>query len=294
MPKALVIGASGLLGSRVTRELLQANFKVFGTSHSKPVPSGCIHLKTQYWDFLEIHSIFPRDFDLIVNCAGLTNVDVCELQPEAAWQLNASIPLWLSDFAIRTGAHLIHVSTDHYESGTEVPRTELTPVYPTNQYGFSKMGGEAFVMSSNLEATILRTNFFGLSESNRNSLLDFLVSNLLRHESILGFADVIFSPIGVTELARTIVDIAKNRTPGLFNAAGPETLTKFDFAQRVANQLGIDSQYIRYGLAGDFSFKAPRPRYLALDSTRLFETLQRPILPLEKMLSSELTVTLKV
>lgn len=112
MPRALVIGASGLLGCRVVREFLAANFEVFGSSRSNQVPNGCSPFKIQFSNYLEVKSVAPLDFDVVVNCAGMTNVDVCESRPEAAWHLNASIPLWLSNLSHQTGAHFIHISTD--------------------------------------------------------------------------------------------------------------------------------------------------------------------------------------
>lgn len=292
MPRVLVIGASGLLGSRVAREFLEANFEVHGTSRTKQVPIGCTPIKFQFSSNLEAKSVFPLDFDVIVNCAGLTNVDVCESRPEAAWQLNASIPFWFSNFAIQAGAHFIHVSTDHFKSLEDLPRNELTPMYPVNTYGYSKIGGERFIGQSNSNTTILRTNFFGLSESRNHSLLDFLVKKITTGESLIGFADVLFSPIGASELAKIIVEISQKKITGLFNAAGMESLTKYEFALKVAEKLGMSSQLITCGLARDAGFKSHRPNYLVLDSCKLTETLQRSTLSLDEMLYYELTNTL--
>jgi dTDP-4-dehydrorhamnose reductase len=293
MPKALVIGASGLLGSRVSREFLAANFEVFGSSRSKQVPIGCSPFKIQFSNYLEVKSVVPLDFDVVVNCAGMTNVDVCESRPEAAWHLNASIPLWLSNLSHQTGAHFIHISTDHFKSLEDLPRSEITKVYPINSYGNSKMGGEKFVSQSKSDTTILRTNFFGLSELRNHSLLDFLVNKISARESLVGFGDVVFSPIGVSELAKTIVEISQKRITGLFNAAGMESVTKYEFALRVADKLGERSQLITHGFARDTGFKSPRPNYLVLDSRRLAATLQRTTMSLDDMLSYELTNTLR-
>ena len=293
MPRALVIGASGLLGSRVAREFLEANFEVHGSSRTNQAPIGCTPIKFQFSSNLEVKNIFPLDFDVIVNCAGLTNVDVCESRPEAAWQLNASIPFWLSNFALQAGAHFIHISTDHFKSLEDLPRSELTPVYPINSYGKSKMGGERFVSQSKSDTTILRTNFFGLSGSRNHSLLDFLVNKISVRESLVGFGDVVFSPIGVSELAKTIVEISQKRITGLFNAAGMESITKYEFALKVADKLGERSQLITCGFARDAGFKSHRPNYLVLDSLRLAATLQRTTMSLDDMLSYELTNTLR-
>jgi dTDP-4-dehydrorhamnose reductase len=292
MKKVLVLGASGLLGSRVSREFLKSNFQVFATVHSKTINSDYVPIKTLLSDFSDVKNLLAHDFDTIVNCAGLTSVDSCELRPEAAWQLNATLPFWLAKLSCISGARFIHVSTDHFKSKLDVPRTEETQVEAVNTYGYSKLGGEGFVLNYNPIASVLRTNFFGATASGDHSLLDYLVAKFQHNQSLTGFADVNFSPIGVAELARRILEISSIELPGLVNAAGPESITKYDFALAVADKLGAPKSLISRGLAADANLKSRRPNYLNLDSSKLANLLRKTDISLDEMITQELTHTI--
>lgn len=292
MKKVLVLGASGLLGSRVSQAFLESNYEVYATVHSRAIKSDYVPLKALLSDFGDVKNLLARDFDVIVNCAGLTNVDSCELRPEAAWQLNATLPSWLAKLSYNLGARFIHISTDHFKSELDVPRSEEAPISPVNTYGYSKLGGEGSVLSLNPKASVLRTNFFGVTECGDHSLLDYLVDKFRHKHSLIGFVDVNFSPIGVTELARRIFEISSIDLSGLVNAAGPESITKYDFALAVADKLGAPRTLISRGLAADACLKSRRPNYLVLDSSRLSKSIRERDISLDKMLDEELTHTI--
>lgn len=292
MKKVLVLGASGLLGNRVSQLFLKSDFEVFGTVHSKAINSDCIPVKALLSDFADVKNLLAQDFDVIVNCAGLTSVDSCELRPEAAWQLNATLPFWLAKLSHNSGARFIHISTDHFKSELDVPRNEETLITPVNVYGYSKLWGERFVLEFNPKASVLRTNFFGTTLSGDHSLLDYLLSKFHRRNSLTGFADVNFSPIGVTEFARRILKISSSELPGLFNSAGPESINKYDFALAVADKLGVPRALISRGFVADANLKSRRPNYLVLDSSKLSKSIGEIDISLDEMLSEELAHTI--
>jgi dTDP-4-dehydrorhamnose reductase len=292
MKKVLVLGASGLLGTRVCDAFLKSNFEVYATVHSREINSDCVPIKALLSDFAEVKKLLRQDFEVIVNCAGLTNVDSCELRPEAAWQLNATLPSWLAKLSYNSRSRFIHISTDHFKSELDVPRSEEALIAPVNTYGYSKLGGEGFVLNFNPMASVLRTNFFGVTESGDHSLLDYLVDKFRHKQSLIGFVDVNFSPIGVTELARRILEISSIELSGLVNAAGPESITKYDFALAVADKLGASRTLISRGLAADAYLKSRRPNYLVLDSSRLSKSIRERDISLDKMLDEELTHTI--
>jgi dTDP-4-dehydrorhamnose reductase len=288
MKKVLVLGASGLLGTRVSQAFLESNFEVFATVHSKKVNSEFVPVKALLSDYGDVKNLLAQEFDVIVNCAGLTNVDTCELRPEAAWQLNATLPFWLAKHSLSSGARFIHISTDHFRSELNIPRTEETLIMPVNTYGYSKLGGEGFVLNFNPKASVLRTNFFGTTASGDHSLLDYLIDKFRHKQSLTGFADVIFSPIGVTELARRILEISSIELSGLVNAAGPESITKYDFALAVADKLGVPKALISSGMAANANLKSHRPTYLVLDSSKLSKCVRERDISLDGMLTEEL------
>lgn len=288
MQKALVVGSTGLLGSRLSKNL-SVGYELTCTHHKNPPLPGFKSIAADLTSFLELERLIgSNNFDLVINCAGLTNVEGCESRPEAAWQLNATLPYHLALLTQKYSARFIHISTDHFLSDQNRPRNEQVIMLPINQYGYSKLAGEKFVMQVNESATVIRTNFFGLSSNRSHSLLDFLVSKLSSNQEITGFEDVYFSPLGALTLVSLISEIVTRDFPGLINAAGVETVTKLDFARLVANSIGRNQSLVSPGSVSILGASVPRPNYLALDGARLTDSLGIKLPSIESMLKVEL------
>lgn len=288
MQKALVVGSTGLLGSRISR-VLSDNYDVTCTHNRKAPLSGFNSFKLDLTNFYEIDKFFTRnDFDLVVNCAGLTSVEACEIRPEAAWQLNATLPYHLAVLSKKFEVRFIHVSTDHFQSDLNEPRDEQVAVWPINQYGYTKMAGEKFVLQFNEAATVIRTNFFGLTVNGSHSLLDFLVSRLLNNEKIVGFEDVLFSPLGVMTLVSVIAEIAKQDFPGLINVAGNDVISKLEFARLVASLIKSNQSLVSAGSISTLGSAVARPNFLALDGSKFTSSLGIKLPSIESMLKVEL------
>src|SRR5262245_58773616 len=56
--------------------------------------------------------------DVVVNCAAWTAVDACESDHERAFAANGMAVRWIAEACDRTGAHLVHISTDYVFDGT--------------------------------------------------------------------------------------------------------------------------------------------------------------------------------
>ena len=288
MQKALVVGSTGLLGSRISR-VLSDDYDVTCTHNKNSPLPGFKSFNLDLTNFDEIEKFFTRnDFDLVINCAGLTSVEACEIRPDAAWQLNATLPYHLAVLSKKFDARFIHVSTDHFQSDLNKPRDEKVAVWPINQYGYTKMAGEKFVLQFNESATVIRTNFFGLTINGSHSLLDFLVSKLSNNEEIVGFEDVHFSPLGVMTLVSAISEIAKKDLPGLINAAGSEAISKFEFARLVADLTNGNQTLVSAGSVSTLGGAVPRPNFLALDGTKLAKFLEIKLPSIESMIKVEL------
>jgi len=288
LEKALVLGSTGLLGSHVAT-LLKNNYKVSGTYlRNQPTPGIDSH-KIDITNFNELNKLINKEkFDLVINCIGLTNIEECERRPEAAWQINATLPFYLAKASHLIGAKLIHISTDHYLSEVQEPRSENVNFKPVNHYGYSKMSGEIFVIKSNPSALVLRTNFFGVSKKSNHSLLDFLVYKMLNGEDIEGFEDVVFNPLGVTALSSIILKLADLSLNGILHTAGENPLSKYEFALDVAASLKKSPARIAKGSVESFQTGVKRPNYLALDGSKLWRTLGVKPPSMASMLSEEL------
>ena len=286
--KTLIIGATGLLGSIIYKRFQRSN-QVFGTYfRSTGISDSNLHFLDAS-DLSQLSGII-RDMSpsVIINCMGLTSVELCEMRPEASWKLNAEIPMRLAQISSLVGARLIHISTDHYASKKDKPRTESDWVIPINQYGHSKLQAERFILEYNSNALILRTNFFGYARGEGKSLLNFALKALDSDKEIVGFADVFFSPVGASEIASFLLDQSSIGITGILNFASREVTSKFDFLALVSRILGYSDRHISRGSIVNSELTAQRPSYLALDSTRLLSEIGYDLPSLEAMLRTEM------
>ncbi len=103
-----------------------------------------------------VHSVRP---DVIVNAAAHTAVDKAETEPELARQINALAPAVLAQAATKTGALLVHYSTDYVFDGSgSAPWVESDAAGPLSVYGQTKLGGEQAVACAP-KHLILRTSW---------------------------------------------------------------------------------------------------------------------------------------
>lgn len=83
---------------------------------------------------------------VIVNAAAYTAVDQAESDPDKAMQINGTAPGLLAEAARKTGALLLHYSTDYVFDGTKgAPYDEADPSRPQSVYGRTKLAGEQAV-----------------------------------------------------------------------------------------------------------------------------------------------------
>ena len=104
---------------------------------------------------------------VVIHTAGMTNVDGCDDDPNAANFINGILPANLAKVCHDLGIKFVHISTDHLFDGTESFVSEEASPKPLNAYGYSKTLGEEGVMKNNKDALIVRCNFFTWAPSYR-------------------------------------------------------------------------------------------------------------------------------
>lgn len=111
---------------------------------------------------------------IIVNPAAYTAVDKAETDVDAARQLNAEVPRVLAEEAARSGAALVHYSTDYVFDGTkEGAYVETDATNPQNVYGLTKLEGERAIAATGCAHVILRTSWV-YGRRGKNFLLTML------------------------------------------------------------------------------------------------------------------------
>jgi len=274
--KALVLGASGFLGSYLGFALPRKGWGVEGVSRS-PLDFFPHHLEVDSGEQIE-SVIAGSNAEVVINALAMASHEACQESPLEAYRVNQEWPGEWAATAGRRGQRFVHISTDAVFSGDQMaPYREDDPTGPTGVYGRSKLAGEAAVLAANPEALVVRTNFFGWSRGSDYGILDFFVRSFRDARTITGFDDYIVSSLYVGDLADAIVSLVEAGSTGVFHAVAADAHSKYDFGVEVASMLGLDSSVMSRGSLADASDMAPRGRRLELDTGRIEAELGRPM-----------------
>jgi dTDP-4-dehydrorhamnose reductase len=202
--KILIVGSGGRLGLALLREYRE-KFDVTGLSHAQ------IDLA----DLDEVEQMLSRiNFDVLINCAALTNVDLCEEQPDQAFRVNAGAPDVMAEICADKNARLIHFSTDYVFDGKKAePYVEDDEALPLSVYGKSKREGEENVLANGDGNLVLRVSWvFG---PDRPSFIDSMIQRARENEFVDAIADKFSTPTYVRDIAQML--------PRFFNVGASRT-----------------------------------------------------------------------
>jgi dTDP-4-dehydrorhamnose reductase len=206
-------------------------------------------------------------YDIVINCAAMTNVDACESDEDAAMKSNALGPRNIASAAAERGAKLVHISTDYVFSGDAktLYREWDTPA-PTTVYGKSKLLGEQYAMQQSPRTFIVRTAWlYGYAG---NNFVKTILGLAKEKDSIKVVNDQIGNPTHANDLAHHILKIALTDEYGVYHCTGGGVCSWYDFASEIVRLAGADCKVEPCTTEG-FPRPAPRPAYSAMDHLML-------------------------
>jgi dTDP-4-dehydrorhamnose reductase len=221
--------------------------------------------------------------DIIVNAAAHTAVDQAESEPELARAINALAPGVLAQEAKRSGAWLLHYSTDYVFDGSgDKPWLETDPTGPLSVYGKTKLEGEEAIRATGCQHLIFRTSWVYAARGGN------FAKTMLRLAQERDFLSVINDQIGAPTGADLLADVSAHairavlRNPdvgGLYHlVAGGETSWHgyasfiIDFARQAGIEIKVTPEAIQPVPTSAFPLPAPRPKNSRLDTQKLKNT----------------------
>ena len=222
-----------------------------------------------------VEAFFSREkFDVVVNCAAYTAVDLAEDNEEQANLINHKAVAILADACKRHNATLIHISTDYIFSGNaDTPYNEESAPAPISVYGRTKLAGERAILESGCKYIILRTAWL-YSQFGRNFVKTMRELTATRSE-IRVVADQIGTPTYAGDLAETITYIINSgqlSKCGIYNYSNEGQCSWYDFAVEIARLSGNLGCKINPCATADYPTKARRPQYSVLDKSKIIAT----------------------
>jgi len=191
--KIVILGAGGRLGAALMREY-RGKYDVDGFNHTQ-------------LDLSNLNGVRERlratNFDVLINAAAFTNVDLCETERDRAFLINAEAPGVLARICCDKRAKLIHFSTDYVFDGEKrAPYTEEDEAKPISVYGESKLAGEKNVLATENRNLVVRVSWvFG---PDRPSFIDGIIKRAQENREVDAIADKFSAPTYTVDIAEMV------------------------------------------------------------------------------------------
>ena len=220
--------------------------------------------------------------DVIVNAAAYTAVDKAEDEEALAMTINGTAVGVLAEEARRSGALLLHYSTDYVFDGSKhTPYIEDDPPHPINSYGRSKLAGETAIRQISGAYLILRTSW--VYAARRDNFLRTVLRLAREKDELRIVADQFGAPTWAHDIAeatgRILAQARAERAdgafaPGVFHLTGSGSTTWHGFARVILDEAARLSLLprmpaLRAIASTDYPTPAARPRNCRLSGERL-------------------------
>ncbi|MDA7884265.1 SDR family oxidoreductase [Akkermansiaceae bacterium] len=247
--KVVVTGASGMLGGALVREYARHPLDVAAVIGQASL--SLTNVRCHSCDLNSPESIIEileqEHPDFVVHSAAITNHQYCEDHPKQARAVNAYSTARIAEYCKENGAYLIYVSSEAVYGESENLHGETDRCHPVSVYAKTKLEGEMLARESGADVAILRTTIVGFSPKRDRSLVDWAINEFDKGKEIMGFDDVIFSPVSVQDFARITVEFFKTRMQGVWNIGTSDPLSKYRFLKLLAKACHYDQKKVIKG-----------------------------------------------
>jgi dTDP-4-dehydrorhamnose reductase len=219
--KIIVFGSTGMLGTYCVRFFKQKGYTVL------PVDREMLDLTSSHENILNFLISNVSIVDVIINAAGVIkqrNTDIGDM-----YKVNTIFPHILSKFKMENGCNVIHITTDCVFSGKDGYYNESSLPDCEDDYGKSKLLGEAPNLS------IIRTSIIGEEINNKLSLLEWCKSK--REQTVYGYVDHYWNGVTCLELCKRINYLLEYEAfwEGVSILHSPEIVSKYNLINMISN-----------------------------------------------------------
>ena len=261
--KILLLGANGQLGTDLNRAFHDNRYEVEALTRRD--------LDVRAQDKV-LAKITGSKSDVVVNTTAFHNVEECEKQPAAAFEVNAIAAQTLAQACDRAGCSLVHFSTDFVFDGRKgAPYGEEDLPHPQSVYATSKLAGEMLIAAVFERYYVIRTcGLYGLagSKDRGGNFVEKMLKKAAAGEPIRVVKDQVLTPTYTRDLAGAVVSLIRSGRYGLYHATNEGECSWFDFARTIFELEKVSAQLSSVSTM-EFSSPVKRPSYSVLSKQKL-------------------------
>jgi dTDP-4-dehydrorhamnose reductase len=254
--KAMILGASGLLGKALMREWTGDEIVGLGSRDVDIRDSDKVREVVQ--------KVRP---EWIVLAAAYTNVDECESHPDLAFAVNRDGAVNVAKAAKQTRAKLLFLSSDYVFDGKKISPYETGDSRnPQSVYGRSKAEAEIRLQEVLPECCIARTSW--LFGTGGKCFPDTILKLAATRAALDVVNDQRGCPTYAADLARAIIELCRHQASGIVHATDVGDCSWFEFACEIVKRAGLATE-VHPVSTEQMARPAPRPAYSVLSPKSL-------------------------
>lgn len=269
--KILLLGGNGQVGSEL-RQRLPALGRLIVATRDGADADLAADLRQPEAVAAQVRALAP---DVVVNAAAYTAVDRAETDAGTAFAVNAHAPAAIARACARSGALLVHYSTDYvFDGKTKRPCREEDATAPLQVYGASKLAGEQAIDASGARHCILRTSW--VYAAHGHNFLRTLLRRAQAGEPLCVVDDQLGAPTPAHWLAEWTVDLLRQppADAGIWHLSAAGQTSWHGFAEAIvadAAALGLlpSRPVVAAISAREWPAAARRPACSVLDTGKL-------------------------
>ena len=194
-------------------------------------------------DAAAVTALFARERPaLIINCAGVCDVDKCEASPEFAHTVNVLGTRHLLAHA-PPEARIVHCSSDHVFGGDAGPYREDSPTHPVSVYGRCRVAAEALVLAHPNTLVIRGGLWIGPSATGRIGHLDWLRDRHRRRLPMTVVADEFRSAVWAADAAARVWALARSNVTGIRHLTTTRAVSRPELAAYLDRRFAIGASF---------------------------------------------------
>jgi len=269
MHRLMLFGAAGQVGQEVLRQ---------------PLPAGCGSLHAYNQNEIDItrqddvrQAIQTVRPDLVINAAGMTNVDGAEKDKQTAYAVNGEAPGSIAAICAENDIPMIHLSTDYvFRGDRDIPYRPDDALDPVNVYGRSKMMGEEAVRQATPKHVIIRlSSVFSIFGRN---ILTNTITLIEERDELKMVNDQVACPTPAASVAETLICMSeailmgKKDGFGTYHYCGTPPCSRYEFTRAILKLCAPFTSRcpVITPVSSDiYAHLAPRPRRSVLDCGKI-------------------------
>lgn len=276
--RIFLTGESGILGSDIKNQFLLAGDEIKGYNSTNIEIGNLRDVQSKVNDFQP---------DVIIHCAAMTNVDLCEDDKNGAILTNVIGSQNMAQAARLAGAKIVYISScGIYGDTKSLPYNELDNLNPLTYHHFTKLEGEKRTKEQHNDFLIIRPGWlFGGTQQHKKNFVEARRKEAMLGTVLKSAVDKSGSPTYTLHLTKQIIHLINNGCVGTFNAVNEGFASRFEYVSEIVKlfKLPVEIEPVN---SNEFPRRAAMPDNECLENLNL-NLINKNIMPNWKLALKE-------